>query len=263
MGRVIRRRQAPPDHPMFSGGIETFSVRRRKQATTVLHVPHSSTVIPAEIRDQFLLSDVELEAEIQAMTDHRTDELFAGHGGVTVAAEVSRLVCDVERFLDDPMEAVGMGCIYACTSQQEPLRRPLSPQERQALLDTYYHPHHARLTEVVQPGSLIIDCHSFPDQALPYESDQTPDRPDFCIGTDDYHTPPGLAATAVDFLEGQGYIVAVNWPFAGSMVPGKYYRKDASVRSIMVEVNRRLYLDDAEGFERTRGMIGELLGLLG
>ncbi|MEH6519214.1 MAG: N-formylglutamate amidohydrolase [Halioglobus sp.] len=262
MGRVISRRQAPPDHPMFNGGIEMFNVRRRKQATTVFHIPHASTHIPPEIHDQFLLSDVELEAEIQAMTDHRTDDLFAGHGGVIVAAEVSRLVCDVERFLDDPMEAVGMGAIYIHTSQGGPLRRALSAGERQALLDRYYHPHHARLAEAVLPGCLIIDCHSFPGQALPYEDDQSPDRPDFCIGTDDYHTPPELAAAVVGFLESRGHTVWVNRPFAGTMVPARYYRQDASVRSIMIEVNRRLYLEDAEGFERARAVVGELVGLL-
>ena len=228
----------------------------------VLHIPHASTHIPPEIRDQFLLSDVDLEAEIQAMTDHGTDELFAGHGDVTVAAEVSRLVVDVERFLDDPMEAVGMGAVYTRTSQQEPLRRPLSPQEHQALLDHYYHPHHARLTQAVEPGCLIIDCHSFPGRALPYEDDQSLDRPDFCIGTDDFHTPPELAAVAVDFLESRGYTVAVNRPFAGTMVPARYYRRDTSVRSIMIEINRRLYMDDAEGYARTKVVIGELVGAL-
>jgi N-formylglutamate deformylase len=230
--------------------------------TVVLHIPHASTHIPPEIRDQFLLSDADLEREIQAMTDHRTDELFAGHGGVVVAAKVSRLVCDVERFLDDPMEAVGMGAVYTRTSHQEPLRRTLTTVEHQALLDCYYHPHHARLTEAVRAGCLIIDCHSFPGEALPYESDQCIDRPDFCIGTDPFHTPPELAAVAIGFLESRGYTVWVNRPFAGTMVPARYYRQDASVRSIMIEVNRRLYLDDAEGFARTRAVIGELLGVL-
>jgi N-formylglutamate deformylase len=138
----------------------------------------------------------------------------------------------------------------------------LTAVDHQALLDRYYHPHHARLTEAVQPGCLIIDCHSFPGEVLPYESDQSPGRPDFCIGTDDFHTPPELAAVAVGFLESRGYTVAVNRPFAGSMVPAKYYRQDASVRSIMVEVNRRLYLDDADGYVRARVVIGELLGAL-
>jgi hypothetical protein len=29
---------------------------------------------------------------------------------------------------------------------------------------------------------LIIDCHSFPSVALPYELDQREERADFCIG---------------------------------------------------------------------------------
>ena len=36
---------------------------------------------------------------------------------------------------------------------------------------------------------LIIDGHSFPALLLTYELEQTAFRPDFCLGTDDFHTP--------------------------------------------------------------------------
>ena len=45
----------------------------------LLHIPHSSTVIPDGVRDyQFVLSDAEVERELLLMTDDRyVDELFA------------------------------------------------------------------------------------------------------------------------------------------------------------------------------------------
>ncbi|NBP40398.1 MAG: hypothetical protein EBV34_18570, partial [Betaproteobacteria bacterium] len=71
----------------------------------VLHIPHDSTVIPAQVRDQFLLNDSALTLELQRMTDHFTNLLFAEPPGdaAVVRAPVSRLVVDVERF------AVGVG----------------------------------------------------------------------------------------------------------------------------------------------------------
>jgi len=33
MAKIISRRLLPPDDPMFSGGFETFSIRRLKQST--------------------------------------------------------------------------------------------------------------------------------------------------------------------------------------------------------------------------------------
>ena len=79
----------------------------------VVHVPHSSTHIPEEIRSSFALDDEALEAELLAMTDRYTAELFGGaiaHGGCAFVNRMSRLVVDPERFPDDadePMAAKG------------------------------------------------------------------------------------------------------------------------------------------------------------
>ena len=110
---------------------------------------------------------------------------------------------------------------------------------------------------------LIIDGHSFPEAPLPYEYDQDPDRPDICIGTDDYHTPVQLAALMCGFFEKKGYSVAVNAPFAGTMVPMKFYRKDRRVVSVMIELNRRPYMNRQgeihSGYDRIKADISELI----
>ncbi len=59
----------------------------------ILHVPHSSTIIPQEIRDQFIVTDEELDDEVRLMTDHYTDDLFVSDGlkSFTVIFPISRI----------------------------------------------------------------------------------------------------------------------------------------------------------------------------
>jgi len=226
----------------------------------VLHIPHDSTFIPDQVRPQFLLSDQDLALELQRMTDHFTHALFAepSSEATVIRAPVSRLVIDVERFADDdqePMAARGMGAVYEVTSHLTPLRRRLSAEEREALMRTWYHPHHDRLeaavTDVLDRHGrcLVIDGHSFPDTALPYENaDAAISRPDICIGSDPFHTPTAIEQAFVEVFRRSGWRVAVNEPFAGALVPASRYRRDSRVMAVMIEVNRDLYLD-AESFE--------------
>ena len=225
----------------------------------VLHVPHDSIDVPHAVRGQFLLDDGELLAELTRMTDHYTLALFAESNSkaVIVRAPVSRLVVDVERFQDDthePMAARGMGAVYTVTSHLNPLRRPLSTREREALMQTYYHPHHARLEAAVSAAierhglCLVIDCHSFPATALPYElTDPAAARTDLCLGTDAFHTSSELASAFVTAFQREGWSVSLNKPFAGALVPISRYQRDSRVSAIMVEVNRRLYLRESDG----------------
>jgi len=58
----------------------------------VLHIPHDSTDVPADVRSQLLLSDAALRLELQRMTDHFTHRLFAEPSGdaAVIRAPVSR-----------------------------------------------------------------------------------------------------------------------------------------------------------------------------
>ena len=223
----------------------------------VLHIPHDSAHIPADLRDTLGLTDDELQAELIAMTDSFTLELFDFSPDVQrVAFPVSRLVVDPERFVDDahePMAARGMGVIYTATSRGTPLRAAPSLHERNELLDRYYYPHHAALSQAVSRalekfGScVIVDCHSFPSSPRAYDLDQSVPRPDICLGTDRFHTPDWLTEFFASAFTAEGYSVEINTPFAGSLVPSEHFGVDARVSSIMVEINRRVYMDETSG----------------
>ena len=151
----------------------------------VVHVPHCSREIPEHFRNQFALTDDELDTEIIAMTDSYTDELFHTTielGGLMFVNRTSRLVMDPERFPDDeeePMSMKGMGAIYTKTSDGSRLRRQsFSPEEQSGAMEKLYWPYARALGNVVREcldrfsRCLIVDAHSFPSKALPYEDNR-------------------------------------------------------------------------------------------
>jgi len=224
----------------------------------ILHVPHDATRIPHQVRDQFVLSDPQLAREVLRMTDSHTRALFCEPRGETnaVVAPVSRLVVDVERFEDDarePMAEIGMGVVYRRGSSLQALRRVLTREEHERLLADYYRPHHAALNHAAAAclaahgRVLLLDCHSFPSRPLPYEPEQRADRPDICIGTDDFHTPPALAQAFIDAYADAGLIVRRDSPFAGALMAAPFHRTEPRACALMVEVNRGLYMDEASG----------------
>jgi N-formylglutamate amidohydrolase len=65
----------------------------------------------------------------------------------------------------------------------------------------------------------------------------------------------------------EGFSFAVNRPFAGCIVPLAHYRKKRNVCSIMLEVDRRLYLDEETGkksgsFENCLSAVGRFVGAI-
>ncbi len=225
--------------------------------TTILHIPHDATVIPPDVRPDIVLTDAELAAELHAMTDAYTAELFDPPVPVIRCVyPVSRLVVDPERFADDdaePMVARGMGVIYTRTSRGQPLRAAPDAATRAELLARFYWLHHTALTAATDQvlaahgRCRILDCHSFAASALPYELDQSPTRPDICLGTDAFHTPAALYDQAHALFAAAGFTVARDRPFAGTLVPEPHYQQTRAVESLMIELNRGLYLNATDG----------------
>ena len=238
----------------------------------LIHIPHSSTAVPEDVRKGILLTDKALAQEILTVADLYTDALFELEGAARIRNEYCRIVFDPERFRSDdaePMARFGMGAIYVSTVDGRTMRT-LSPEDREALVRRFYDPYHAAMDQAVsriieQNGKcLIVDAHSFSSKPLPFETDQSLNRPDICIGTDDFHTPEELTTAVEEYFARQGLSTKRNSPFAGALTPMKHYRKDRRVLSMMIEVNRRLYMNEATGeklagFARVRSLVHGLL----
>lgn len=216
----------------------------------VLHLPHASTHIP--FYDGYLVPHDALENEMLKLTDWYTDELFDSEDDDKITAPFSRIFCDVERFTDDAQEVMsqyGMGVLYEKNDEGFEMRK-VTPELREKVLETYYWKHHERLSTAVAHQlrnfgkALIVDCHSYPSTPLKRCLDQSGQRPDFNIGTDPFHTPQQLIDVSVAFFEKAGYSLGVDWPYKGALVPLAYYQQDKNVMSIMLEINRGLYLNE-------------------
>jgi len=220
----------------------------------VVHIPHSSQFIPAEYCSLFYLNRRELAKELLKTTDLYTDELFQS-AARTLVFPVTRLVCDVERFRNEQEEAMsqyGLWVCYTKTSSQQKLKQ-VNAVHKKVILANYYDAHHAIFTHTVEEKlakcghCLIVDGHSFPSQSLYYRKMGLENLPEICIGTCHLHTSVRLAKFTQEFFQRKGLQVACNKPYAGAIVPAKFYNKTSAVQSIMVEVNRKLYMQESTG----------------
>ncbi|MGP3683570.1 N-formylglutamate amidohydrolase [Streptomyces sp. IBSNAI002] len=224
----------------------------------ILHVPHSSRLVPKSVRDGIVLDDPGLEREL----DHITDSHTAGIAEAAAAGSavrpwqfvngLSRLVIAPERFPDEREEmlAVGMGAVYTHTTHRERLRP--DGFDGRPLVDRYFHPYAEAVARAVRDRleavgrAVVIDVHSYPTRPLPYELHGEGARPPICLGTDPFHTPPGLLAAAERAFAGFGG-TGLDSPFAGTYVPLEHYGKDSRVQALMVEIRRDTYMSEPGG----------------
>jgi len=236
----------------------------------ILHIPHSSIYLPNDFN---VLPHISIDRELNRMTDWFTDELFDFNEAEKLIFPYSRLYCDVERFRNDEDESMfkkGMGVCYTHTSIGKKLRE-VNPTEVEYIKSSLYDVHHDKLETLVTKAlgkddeALIIDCHSFSREVL-VEEFKEKELPDICIGIDKFHADYELLKYAYRYFLRAGYTVSINEPFSGTMVPMKYYAKDKRVKSMMIEVNRELYLNATyeknEGFPKIKSLIGTLFSVI-
>jgi N-formylglutamate deformylase len=266
----------PADHYRGQEPVTFEVVPGDASSSYIVHVPHSSTTIPDDVRRHLLLDDDALAEELRLMTDARTDEL-ASLAIMQVEPRpwlfvnrLSRLVVDPERLPNEHEElyAVGLGAVYTRTSGGLVLREMGERAER-AHLDRFLTPYAEAVANLVDERlsatgrAVLIDLHSYPVRALPYERHQEDRRPPVCIGVDVDHTPSALAERAALACSVIGQVV-VNEPFAGTYIPLRHFGRDNRVTSVMVELRRDMYLRDdgsldPEGARRISGALAAIL----
>lgn len=227
-------------------------------STVILHVPHSSTSIPAPVRAGIVLDDAALAVELAAITD--ADTHLVAEGAAAAAAvrpwifvnRASRLVVDPERFPDEREELneVGMGAVYERTTTGAVLRTP-TPAQRQALIEEFFTPYADGIAQLVNDrlaahGRVtIIDVHSYPLVPNAYELHADGPRPEICVGTDEVHTPQDLRELVVDIMRATAPTgdVGLDSPFQGCYVPLEHYGISETVRAVMLEIRRDVVAD--------------------
>lgn len=226
----------------------------------ILHIPHSSTSFPKDSLHSFK----DLDDEERLLIDYYTDELFKPAEPTKQVSSMvfpyCRLYCDVERLINDPLEAVGLGITYhRSIDGMGDQTRSFSTMESAFNLYADFHAEVSKRMVCRGDNLLLIDCHSFSNR--PNLLNSNPPDIDICIGYNDDETCPDRAVIdgVVQHFKSLGYKVGINEPFSNS----KTFPVLVPYHSMMIEVNKRLYMDEqtlgkTEGFPALRDDIQAL-----
>lgn len=248
-----------------------FDVSKPDQQTTpvVFASPHSGCNYPTTFRAASQLDAVALRRSEDAFVDQLYERapLF---GAPFLRAHFPRAYVDPNRepweldpgmFSDElpdwvntssPRVRAGLGTVAkVVTDGAEIYKDTLTFAQAEQRVETCYKPYHAALKELLddtqaQFGTyLLIDCHSMPSIGGPMDFDSGNNRVDMVLG--DAHgtsCAPEVTALVQTVLEGMGYNVVLNTPYAGGFTTRNYGQGSAPGHALQIEVNRALYMDE-------------------
>ncbi|MNX13330.1 N-formylglutamate amidohydrolase [compost metagenome] len=254
-------------------------IQTRAQVTSVaghtplvLDSPHSGTVYPEDFRPVCEL------ATLRRAEDTHVEKLYAfasDMGAAWIEAHFPRSYLDANRdmtevdttMLDGPWTEpvstdprvlskvrLGKGLIWKLTDEGLPIYdRPLTVAEVRQRIDQCWRPYHAAVAQAIDDAharhgySIHINCHSMPAIAGSHATDFPGlAHADFVIGDRDGSTAdPALSHKLCEHLRACGYSVDYNHPYKGVELVRRHGDPAANRHSIQVEINRKLYMDEA------------------
>lgn len=218
----------------------------------ILHIPHASLCLPPDFWRDITVDKEIIERELRFIADYKVDELVKNIDSHKIIAKYSRLYCDVERFRsdeDEPMAKLGMGATYTHLSDGTQYRK-IESSRREEILGKSYDLHHKQLNtlsrKIVDQYSscVIIDIHSYSDELVRRLFGWTENLPDICLGYDEKWFSKDNASKLKTYIEKMGYSCELNYPYSGALVPMEFYHdENPKIHSVMLEINRRVYLN--------------------
>jgi N-formylglutamate deformylase len=272
---------------LVEGKIVSFRVIAPRAAETavVVEVPHAGLAVDA-------LTLPTLSAPVRSIgvdADLYVDQLYAGApdvGATLLCADYSRYVCDLNRSEQDvdPLAASGgaaqrapHGLIWRDTTEgQRALYQPLTRDELERRLATFYRPYHQCLAELLAAKRakfgfvVLLAGHSMPSRGRPGHSDTGRDRADVVPGSRGRTTAASVVIdTPERVAQPRGWSVVHDDPYRGGFTTAFYGRPERQQHALQVELSRRLYMNETTleqrpgGFEETRQFCTTLVAALG
>lgn len=226
--------------------------------------PHSGGFYPEDMATAEGLS----VASLRSAEDAAVDRLLgagAAAGAVLIAGRIGRAYVDLNRapeeldptLIDDVSATqtpglktqAGYGVIPRLTGDGAPLYdRRLTREEAVGRIARVHQPYHEALGGLMRAArrrhgrAVLIDWHSMPSHAT------GPNGPDVVLG--DRHgtsCATDLTRRLRALFEAMGWRVALNRPYAGGYATQLWGRPEEGFEAIQIELNRRLYWDEASG----------------
>jgi N-formylglutamate deformylase len=182
----------------------------------LLSVPHAGLRVPPEAEPYCILT----EQQIIEDGDEGAAEIYdlASEVAAFVTTDVPRAIVDVNRAEDDRRAD---GVVKTHTIWNVPVYGgPLPEGVVSALLDGYYRPYHAQLTERVSSETRLgIDCHTMAAKGPPIGPGSGIERPWLCLSNGEGTCPPEWLESLAGCLEQAfEHPVSMNDPFKGGYI---------------------------------------------
>lgn len=250
--------------------LKNFDLRLPDKATNpvIFSSPHSGCEYPQDFVKNSSLAQNQLRSSEDAFVDDLFERVVA-FGSPLLSATAPRAYVDLNRGPDEfdprivkgakdpfnnPRIASGLGVIPRVVSQGRQIQSgKISMEEATERVIQFYRPYHSMLAELLAQAklkfgvALLIDCHSMPNDALQNAMAPGGGRPDIILGN---RYGASASAGVFDMVEtafnAQGFVVGRNIPFAGGYITQKYGTPSRNQHVIQVEINRKLYMNEAE-----------------
>lgn len=221
-----------------------------KEGGILVVCDHASNHVPEEIdlgiNSQYLSQHIAYDIGVAEVAAYLVE--LSGFGAFL--ATNSRLVVDLNRYPDDA------SAIPVSSDGIEIPGNRLDAAGRQARLNCYFHPYHAKLEDVLHhhPPALILSIHSFTPRL---GSDPHGHRPwEVGILYNEYEAASNLA---IERLEGEGLVVGDQLPYSGKLLNATMNRHAEAneIPYVGIEIRQDL-VETSAGQEKFAAILAEM-----
>ena len=238
----------------------------------LVSIPHSGEKIVEETYWLKELDEVTLMYDVDRFIDQMYESTLNQYNIPRVLTGYHRYVVDCNRWTTDvdcdsvegstnPSGSHPTGLHWIKTTAGFVLiKKPLNQELHKTIVKKYYEGFFREIDSLYDSWNqkkvkqtYHLDLHSMPSRGTKAHRDPGEDRADIVIGNEVGKTATQEWTEKVSAAyRNQGFSVRLNYPYTGGTIVEKYGRLDQGHQALMIELNRKLYMD-----EKTKQIIPE------